>query len=208
MHQKTKYLLAATAVLIVLVAAYFAYDLLADNYTPDTTLSGTTAATTVPSGTDQTAAPAQTTTQTTALKAWDFTVYDRTGNPVKLSDFFGKPTVVNFWASWCGPCKSEMPTFERAYQAYGNEVSFLMVDMIDGARETQADAEKFLSGQNYTFPVYFDNNKYAAMAYGIYSIPSTLFINADGTIHAAYRGALSEQTLFGVIETMIGESAQ
>ena len=208
MHQKTKYLLAAAAVLVVLVAAYLAYDLLAENYTPDTALSGTTAATTVPPGTDQTTTPTQTTSQTTAVKAWDFTVYDSEGNPVKLSDFFGRPTVVNFWASWCGPCKSEMPTFERAYQTYGNEVSFVMVDLIDGAWETQADAEQFLSGQNYTFPVYFDNNQYAAMAYGIYSIPATLFIRADGTVHAAYRGALSEQTLFSVIETMIGESAQ
>jgi thiol-disulfide isomerase/thioredoxin len=204
LNQKTKYLLAAAAVLVVLVAAYLAYDQLADTYTPDTVLSETAAATTVPSGTGQTTTPAQ----TTAIRAWDFTVYDSAGNPVKLSDFFGRPTVVNFWASWCGPCKSEMPTFERAYQTYGNEVSFLMVDMIDGAWETQADAEKFLSGQNYTFPVYFDNNQYAAMAYGIYSIPSTLFINADGTVHAAYRGTLSEQTLFGVIETMIGESDQ
>ena len=208
MNQKTKYLLAAVAVLVVLVAAYLAYDLLADNYTPDTDLSVTTAATTVPPGTGQTTPPTQTTPQTTAVKAWDFTVYDRDGNPVKLSDFFGKPTVVNFWASWCGPCKSEMPTFERAYQTYGEEVSFVMVDLIDGAWETQADAEEFLSGQNYTFPVYFDNTQYAAQAYGIYSIPATLFIRADGTVYTAYRGALSEQTLFGVIETMIGESAQ
>lgn len=201
----------------MLVAAYLAYDLLADNYTPDTDLSVTTAVTTVPSGTGQTTVPSgtgqttvptQTTPQTTAVKAWDFTVYDREGNPVKLSGFFGKPTVVNFWASWCGACKSEMPTFERAYQTYGEEVSFVMVDLIDGAWETQESAEEFLSGQNYTFPVYFDNNRYAAQAYGIYSIPATLFIRADGTVYAAYRGALSEQTLFGVIETMIGESAQ
>ncbi len=204
MNQKTKYLLAAAAVLAVLVAAYLAYDLLADNYTPDTALSATTAATTVPTGTGQTTPP----TQTTAIQAWDFTVYDRAGKPVKLSDFFGKPTVVNFWASWCGPCKSEMPTFERAYQTYGDAVSFAMVDLVDGAWETQESAEEFLSDQTYTFPVYFDNKQNAAQTYGIYSIPATIFIRADGTIYAAYRGALSEQTLFGVIETMIGESVQ
>ena len=62
-------------------------------------------------------------------KAFDFTVYDEEGNAVKLSDFEGKPVVLNFWASWCGPCKSEMPDFEEAYGEYGEEIQFLMVNI-------------------------------------------------------------------------------
>ena len=59
----------------------------------------------------------------------DFTVTDADGNAVKLSDFRGKGVVLNFWASWCGPCKSEMPHFQTAYEQYGDEVHFLMVNM-------------------------------------------------------------------------------
>ena len=66
----------------------------------------------------------------------DFTVVDEEGNPVSLSDFFGKPIILNFWASWCGPCKSEMPDFEEAYLEYGDVIQFLMVNCTDGSRET------------------------------------------------------------------------
>ena len=59
------------------------------------------------------------------MQAPDFTVYDIEGNAVNLSDFIGKPTIVNFWASWCGPCKSEMPDFEAAYLEQGEEIHFL-----------------------------------------------------------------------------------
>ena len=66
----------------------------------------------------------------------DFTVYDLEGNEVHLTDFFGKPIIVNFWASWCGPCKMEMPDFDVAYNTYKDDIVFLMVNMTDGSRET------------------------------------------------------------------------
>ena len=70
------------------------------------------------------------------LPAPDFTVYDIDGNPVNLYDFTGKPLVVNFWVSWCGPCQMEMPDFDSAYEAYKEEIAFLMINMTDGSRET------------------------------------------------------------------------
>lgn len=125
----------------------------------------------------------------------DFTMTDTSGEEVKLSDFFGKPVVLNFWASWCGPCKSEMPHFEDAYQKYGENINFVIVNLTDGARETKEKASEFIEEQGYTFPVYFDTNTEGAMTYGTYSIPVTYFIAADGTPVAQANGALDAATL-------------
>ncbi|MBQ8598010.1 MAG: TlpA family protein disulfide reductase [Lachnospiraceae bacterium] len=124
-----------------------------------------------------------------------FNVTDGAGNTVNLADFYGKPIVVNFWASWCGPCKSEMPDFEEAYQTYGEEVHFLMVNMTDGARETVVVAQAYIDEQGYTFPVYFDTSQDAAITYGVTSIPSTFFIDAEGHAVAYAQGAISSDVL-------------
>ena len=128
-------------------------------------------------------------------KAYDFTVYDENNNAYKLSDFEGKPVVLNFWASWCGPCKSEMPDFEAAYQIYGENIQFLMVNMTDGYQETVSSAKNFIQATGYTFPVFYDSDTEAARAYSVYSIPTTYFIDADGYIIAWGSGALSADNL-------------
>lgn len=125
----------------------------------------------------------------------DFTVVDRDGNSYKLSDFRGKPVVLNFWASWCGPCKSEMPDFQTAYEEYGDEIHFLMVNLTDGAQETVDSAASFIDKQGYSFPVYYDTAISAAMAYGVTSIPVTYFIDTNGDLVAYCRGALDAATL-------------
>lgn len=129
------------------------------------------------------------------IPAPDFTVYDAEGNPVQLSDYFGKPIVVNFWASWCGPCKMEMPDFQEKYLELGDEVYFLMINMTDGQRETVQTASAFLEEQGYTFPVFFDTQSDAAITYGAYSLPTTFFIDAEGYAIAQATGAISGQTL-------------
>ena len=73
--------------------------------------------------------------------AADFTVYDKDGNAVKLSDFEGKPVVVNFWASSCQPCQLEMPYFQSAYETYHDEIAFLMVNLCGYNNDTRADAD-------------------------------------------------------------------
>ena len=71
----------------------------------------------------------------------DFTVYDVEGNPHKLSDFRGKPVILNFWATWCGFCEAEMPDFDEKFRQYGDQIHFLMVDVTDGQQETVENGE-------------------------------------------------------------------
>ena len=133
--------------------------------------------------------------ETEKTKAPDFTVYDAAGRAAKLSDMRGTPVVLNFWASWCPPCKSEMPDFNAVYQELGGEVQFMMVDLVDGGRETVETGAAFIKEQGYEFPVFFDKDSEAATVYSIRSIPATVFINRDGEIVTGAQGMISEENL-------------
>ena len=135
------------------------------------------------------------TAQEETMPAPDFTVYDRDGNSYKLSDFEGKPVILNFWASWCGPCKSEMPDIEKAFSTYGDEIHFLIVNMTDGRQETVESASSYISDNGYTFPVYFDTQQEAAYTYGVASIPVTYLIDSDGNFQGYFRGAMTSDIL-------------
>lgn len=125
----------------------------------------------------------------------DFTVVDADEKDFALSSSFGKPIVLNFWASWCPPCKSEMPEFQTAYETYGSDVQFIMVNLTDGERETIETASAFVKDQGYTFPVFYDINQEAAYAYEVSSIPTTYFIDTNGNIAASAQGMLDADTL-------------
>lgn len=141
-------------------------------------------------------------TQNVQLAA-DFTVFDADGKAHKLSDYRGKPVVVNFWASWCGPCKIELPAFQDKWETYGDEVEFLMVNLVDNASETLASAQNFLSTTDYTFPVYFDTEQDAAYTYAVYSIPTTLFIDAQGQLVNTAKGLLNHDMLEQYIQSIL-----
>ena len=133
--------------------------------------------------------------QKEAKPAPDFTVYDLEGNPHKLSDFVGKPVILNFWASWCGPCQSEMPAFQTYFEKYGEQLHFVLVNLTDGYQETVESASAYIADGGYSFPVYYDTDIDAAYQYGVQAVPVTYFIDADGNLVAYAQGALNEDML-------------
>ena len=136
------------------------------------------------------------------VPAPDFTVENALGEEVMLSDFVGKPIVLNFWASWCGPCKNEMPDFQTVYETYGEDVVFLMVNLTDNSRETKETAMAYIEEEQYTFPVYFDVEQEAAYAYYVTSVPATYFIDTEGYVAAYGKGSLDQDTILEGLEMM------
>lgn len=134
----------------------------------------------------------------------DFTVTDAGGNSVSLSSHLGRPVIVNFWASWCGPCKNELPAFDSIYKKYGGEVDIMMVNLADGYRETVSAAKSFIASNGYSFPVYFDVDSSAQTAYSVRSIPRTVFIYSDGNVMSQHTGMITESELETNIKKLIG----
>ncbi len=134
------------------------------------------------------------TTETDKNAAPDFTVVDYDGNEVKLSDFKGKPIVLNFWATWCYYCKVEMPDFNEAYKNYP-DVQFLMVNATGTNGETVETAKAYVEQEKYEFPVFFDVMYDANRTYGLSSFPMTVFIDADGNIVSSRVGMLTKEAL-------------
>ena len=125
-----------------------------------------------------------------------FTVENADGEEVDFADLIdGRPMVLNFWASWCGPCQNEMPEFYEVWQERGEEISFVMINMTDGGRETRETASAWLAEQGYDFPVYYDVKQDAAASWGIYSLPTTCFLNGEGKLVAYAEGAIPKESL-------------
>ncbi len=133
----------------------------------------------------------------------DFTVYDAEGNEVKLSDFIGKPIILNFWASWCFPCITEMPHFNTKYQEYGDQIQFLMVNVT--AADTMEEAQALLEQRGFEFPVLFDMDGDAMTVYKVSSIPVTYLINSEGIIIEEVVGSMNKKELQKLIDKLLAE---
>lgn len=177
-----------TILVVVVVGAAIAYNALAGAEGPGANLQGS-----------QQSSAAQ---QANPL-APDFEVEAADGTLVQLSQLKGTPVVLNFWASTCGPCQSEMPGFQAAFKQYGDQLQFMMVDIPGFNGETVERAKRFLQDNSYTFPAYFDTQGRAAAAFGLSSLPRTYFIDAQGAVVASAAGALDEQALQEGIDLLL-----
>jgi thiol-disulfide isomerase/thioredoxin len=124
----------------------------------------------------------------------DFTVFDENGKEVKLSDFKGKPVVINFWATWCYYCKEEMPDFNKAYKNYP-DVQFLMINATDGVQETKEKAKSYVEEEKFDFDVFYDTKLSAVNAYYVSSFPSTYFVDKNGNLVTGANGMIDYETL-------------
>ena len=143
-------------------------------------------------------------TASAAEKAIDFGVIDEAGKQVRLSSFSGTPVIVNFWATWCPPCREELPAFDKVAAEFKGKVQFMMVDLADGYDETVEDAKEFVAHHGYNFPLFFDTEEEGAMAYGLSAVPTTIVISSNGEIVKRHIGGLDEKTLRGYAKRIAG----
>ncbi|HDK7177848.1 TPA: TlpA family protein disulfide reductase [Clostridium botulinum] len=179
MKNNKRYIYISVIMLVLLVGVKFGYDYLSNNYKSNEAINNVS---------DK---------NSSFQPAVDFTVYDKDNNEVKLSDYKGKKAVVvNFWASWCSPCKYEMPHFQEATNKYNNEdLEILMVNLTDGMRETKGAAEGFMKEEGYNMNVMFDINLDAANKYQLNAIPRTVFIDKEGNLVYDHVGIIDKEIL-------------
>lgn len=168
----------------------------ADTSVSPTPVSSTSAAdsSAIPTSMVQASTPAQNTPDvpdgiTPGTRAIDFTLTGLDGKKVSLSDFKGKNVYLNFFATWCGPCKRELPDMEKMYKEYKDKGLELVVVDLGEDRNT---VKSFIESNKYSFNVLLDSNNSAARTYSISSIPASYFINKDGIITKSKVGALEE----------------
>jgi cytochrome c biogenesis protein CcmG/thiol:disulfide interchange protein DsbE len=128
-------------------------------------------------------------------------------NTLSLADLKGKPVVLNFWASWCAPCKEEMPLLEQTWkqmQAQGKDVVFLGVDF----QESSSDAAGFLQAHQISYQIGLDTDGAVAFKYDITALPQTVFINRQGTVASRIPGELTSRTLTSHLNQIVQGSAR
>lgn len=134
------------------------------------------------------------------MTAPDFEVTLLSGKTVKLSDYRGKRVLLNFWATWCGPCVQEMPAFQRLSEDYPDDVVILAVN----CGESKEEVESFVQKNGYTFPIALDENLEASNLYPATSIPLTLIVDEEGDIVYSSYGASDADTMYAHYKEELG----
>ena len=120
-------------------------------------------------------------------KASNFTLKSRTGKNIKLSELRGEVVMLNFWASWCGPCRKEMPLLEKIHKKY-KRLGFTLLGV--NVEENTRDAKNYLKDVKVTFPILFDRTQKTSKLYNVQAMPTTILIDRNGNkrfIHKGYK---------------------
>ncbi len=114
----------------------------------------------------------------------------------------GKPAIINYFASWCPPCKQELPHFQKAFDEHGDAISFIFLDALDGQRETLKTINAFIKSFPFTGPVFYDQGEFA-MTFQTNSLPTTVFVDKEGRVVKGYLGFVPEEVLYADIAALL-----
>lgn len=190
-------------VFIILLGSLLAYNILSQK--SDTLLNSQQSA---QSKTSEPTAPqtqqSDTVDKSQVQTAPNFTLTDLNGKTVSLSDYKGKNIYINFWASWCGPCRLEMPDIEKIYQAYKDKELIILAVNIG---ESKDKVKAFMNVNELNFPVLLDTEGKAAKIYKVSSIPVSLFINKEGVVVGKQVGLMNYNHMESYIKELNNVSA-
>lgn len=130
----------------------------------------------------------------------NFTLETLDGDTVSVSDYKGKGLLINFWATWCGPCREEMPLMNEYYQKYDDEFEILAVNIA----ESDLAVSTFVRRYDLSFPILLDSDKSVTNQYGVGQLPSTYVVDAEGTLLAVHDQILTEELLDSYLEMILG----
>ena len=130
----------------------------------------------------------------------EFTLPLLDGGELVLSQHIGRPVVINFWASWCHPCREEAPALERAWRSYGDRgVLFVGVEI----QETEQEGKTYLEEFDITYPNGLDRDGKITVEYGVIGLPVTFFVNRDGVVERRWVGSIGESQLMAWVDGLV-----
>ena len=136
-----------------------------------------------------------------SAKAPDFNLKDQYGVVHSLENYKGKVIFLNFWATWCPPCKKEMPDIENIYKEYGENKKDVVILGVNSEKENEA--KKFLKDKGYTFPTVIDENSEVMRKYFIQAFPTSFVIDKEGNVYGYVMGGLTKEQIRQVIEEVL-----
>ena len=134
-----------------------------------------------------------------------FTLESFSGGTVSLADFEGQPVIINFWASWCAPCRLEAPALEAAWLAF-REQGLVVLGINTPRSDPEENARAFLEEFGVSYPNVLDTQGFTAIDYGVSGIPVTFFVDREGVVERRFVGTLDIETLLVWAEELVGDS--